>query len=361
MCGSANRRSPALLAICRLKPTIIRLRPAMWISYDGTMTPLTATVLADVDRIAAAQNAADDDADSFWREFGKTHRESIAHHGFETFKRHVSGYGSWQITKFSSRFTLRCLAALLRRGKLPALAWIDWRDAEPMPIWGESVHDKTNPAQRLRAYAFYCGLIWQYAALHDKLGCLRLAEPSLGKPLPVWLHGRLISQDLANAALDMNAMAGVIPLVNARCVLEIGAGYGRLAYIFASLFPDVEYTIADISPALAVSQNYLLAVTSAKKFHFVLPHELDDMPHRSFDLVINVSSFDEMPPPVQNRYLQRIDRLCCGHLYLSGYYRHIGERVGLDALPYPRSWTLLLDRGHEVFPLWCEKVFAIQV
>jgi hypothetical protein len=94
------------------------------------MTPLTATVLADIDRIAAEQNAADDDANSFWREFGKVHRDPIARHGFETFKRHVTGYGSWQITKFANRFTLRCLAALVRRGKLPAIARIDWRDAE---------------------------------------------------------------------------------------------------------------------------------------------------------------------------------------------------------------------------------------
>jgi putative sugar O-methyltransferase len=323
------------------------------------MTPLTLAVLSDIDSIAAAQNAADDDANSFWQEFGKSHRDTISRNGFETFKRHVSGYGSWQITKFSSRFTLRCLAALLRRRKLPALAQIDWRDAEPMPVWGEAVHDRNSPTRRLRAYAFYCGLIWQYAALDDKLGCLQLTEPSFGKPIPVWLRGRLISQDLANAAMDMNAMASVVPLGKLRRVLEIGAGYGRLAYIFASLFPDVEYTIADISPALAVSQNYLRAVTTAKKFHFILPHQLDDMADRTFDLVINVSSLDEMPPSVQNRYLQRVDRLTSGHLYLSGYYRHIGERVGLDALPYPKRWMVVLDRRHEVFPLWCEKVFAI--
>jgi len=323
------------------------------------MTPLTATVLADIDHFAAQQNASDDDVNSFWHEFGKTHRDTIARCGFETFKRHVTGYGSWQITKFSSRFTLYCLAALLQRGKLPALAQIDWRDAEPMPVWGEAVRDRNSPAQRLRAYAFYCGLIWQYAALHDQIGCLRLAEPSLGRPIPVWLHGRLISQDLANAALDLNAMASVIPLANARRVLEIGAGYGRLAYVFTSLFRDAEYTIADISPALAVSKNYLTAVTNEKKFSFVLPHQLDTMPDRSFDLVINVSSFDEMPPAVQNHYLQRIDRLCRGHLYLSGYHRHLGEHVGLDDLPYPENWTKLLDRRHEIFPLWVEKVFAI--
>jgi hypothetical protein len=92
----------------------------------------------------------------------------------------------WPITKFSSRFTLRCLVALLRHGKAPSLARIDWRDTHPIREWGAAVHDRNNPTKRLRAYAFYCGLIWQYTALFNKLSCLHLAEPSLGRPIPVF-------------------------------------------------------------------------------------------------------------------------------------------------------------------------------
>jgi hypothetical protein len=70
----------------------------------------------------------------------------------------------------------------MRRGKLPKVARINWRDVK---VWTEGVRDRNCPRQRLRAYAFCCGLIWQYAALHDKLGCLSLAEPSLGTLMPV--------------------------------------------------------------------------------------------------------------------------------------------------------------------------------
>ena len=324
------------------------------------MTPRTAALLSDIDRIVASQGPDDDDNNTFWHNLGKVHRDKIARYGFETFKRHINfGYGSWQITKFGSRFTLFCLYALIRRGKLPEVARIDWHDVKPMPVWGEAVRDRNSSEQRLRAYAFWCGLIWQYAALNDKLGCLRLAEPSLGAPMPVWLNGRLISQDLALAALDINVMARVVPLWNVHRVLEIGAGYGKLAYVFTSLFPDVDYTIADIAPALAVSRNYLPAVTSGKNLQFVLPHELDQLPDKHFDLAINISSLDEMPPPVQERYLKRIDRLCRGHLYLAGYGKHLGERVGLNDLPYDPRWIALYDQPHEVFQLWVEKVFTI--
>jgi len=255
----------------------------------------TAAVLADIDRIAAAQGRDDDDGASFWQSTGRQHRDKIAS---ETFKRHVNfQYGSWPITKFGSRFTARCLIALLRGGQFPwgPAARVEWRDAKPVPTWNEAVTDRNNEAHRLRAYALYVGLIWQYATRHDHLGALQLAEPTLGCPMPVRLRGRLISQDLAMAALDLNAMAGIVPLPEVRRVLEIGAGYGRLAYLFASLFPSVEYTITDISPALAMAKNYLPAVTPSGRFSFVLPHELDAMPDRSFELIINVSSLDEMP------------------------------------------------------------------
>jgi len=39
-----------------------------------------------------------------------------------------------------------------------------------MPVWGEAVRDRNSPEQRMRAYAFWGGLIWQYTALNDKLG-----------------------------------------------------------------------------------------------------------------------------------------------------------------------------------------------
>lgn len=325
------------------------------------ISPLTAAVLADIDKLAARQNRDDDAGGSFWENTGRKHRELIECHGFETFKRHLNWqYGSWPITKYSSRFTLFCLLALLRRGKLPwtVTTQIDWRNAKPAPVWPQSVHDNNSEAHRLRAYALYVGLLWQYALLHDRIGALHLAEPSLGAPMPIWLNGRLISQDLAMASLDANRMASVVPFHKVSRVLEIGAGYGRLAYIIASLHPEVEYTIADIVPALAVAKAYLPAVCHGK-FRFVQPHELDMMPDRSFDLVINVSSFDEMPPSVQVKYLDRVDRLCRGHLYLSGHHR-LKERVGLEKLNYPSRWVSLFSQSHDVFPLWVEKVFSIE-
>jgi len=348
----------------------------------------TNRVLLDIDRIAEARAAISGGTEDgqFWQNIGLFHRRTIERHGFGNFKRHINfQYGQWGIHKFHSRFTLRILIALLRRGQLPrgALARVDWHGADDIywPVWfnietGQRVADISRSRQdiHLRAYAMYCGLLWQYASINDTLGCLRIPEPKFGYPMPVRLKGQLISQDIAMASLDLNRMAMFMPLRSKKRVLEIGAGYGRLAYLFRSLFPDVQYSIVDISPALAVSQNYLTAVfgeenvtrfsptpSMPRALNFLLPHQLELVPDQHFDLAINVSSFDEMPPEVSARYLKTIGRLCRGHVFLNGYARssHRGSRLGLDELRYDPAWKLLYSRPHEIFPGWVEKVFEV--
>src|SRR6185369_13839451 len=92
-------------------------------------------------------------------------------------------------------------------------------------------------------YTFAVRLLWQYAAGHDPLGVLRLAEPAIGGPLPVRWRGRLISQDLANGALEAEAIGRALAGETPRSIVEVGAGYGRTAYVLLSLFPGATYTI----------------------------------------------------------------------------------------------------------------------
>jgi putative sugar O-methyltransferase len=345
------------------------------------MTEIDRAVLADIDRIAGFHGKVPGDSRPMWQTLGAEHRRKIEQHGFDSFKRHINfQYGQWGISKFTSRFTLRVLTAILRRGYFPwgAFARVNWQDGSDIQ-WPQltSTGRPANPPEmtdrRLRAYAVYCGLLWQYASIHDKLNCLRVPEPPIGRPIPIWLGGKLISQDLAMASLNLNRMASSIRLGGIRKVLEIGAGYGRLAYLFHSVFPQVEYSIVDISPTLAVSQNYLASVFGEghvarfspdrgppRAFNFLLPNQLEQISDRYFDLVINISSFDEMPPEVSTSYLRSIERVCGGYVFLEGY----GEasqagRLGLDELPYNPAWRLLYGGSHEVFPNWVEKIFQI--
>ena len=84
----------------------------------------------------------------------------------------------------------------------------------------------------------YTKLLWRYALMEDQLGCLKTCdEPILGSPLPIRYRGKVISQDLAISSLELNLMGRLIDFSRIGRVAEIGAGYGRLAYLMAHRFP----------------------------------------------------------------------------------------------------------------------------
>jgi hypothetical protein len=333
-------------------------------------TDLTPRVLADIDDMYGALADETLEGGPFWRQLGEQHRQLIASSRFENFKRTINfQYGQWGISTYRNRFTARLLFALLRRGRIPEIARVDYSNVE-------GIRWKQGPATpaRLNAYAFYCGLLWQYAETVDTLSGLGVEEPSFGNPMPIRLGSRLISQDLAMATLSLNLIAKFAPPHSMRRILEIGAGYGRIAYLARSLFPVEQYVIVDIPPTLAVSQNYLATVFGedsverfsrtpklARTFNFLLPHQIAVLPDNHFDLAINFSSFDEMPSQTVLTYLQLIDRVCSGHVCLGGYAHpaHRGDFLGLDEFPYNPRWRQVLNSKHEIFSGFIEKILRV--
>jgi hypothetical protein len=127
-------------------------------------------------------------------------------------------------------------------------------------------------------------------------------------------RGRGISQDIANSLVEFYAIAEGMehdrPTGNG--VLELGAGYGRLAWVYLSAFPDLRYFIVDIPPALAICQDYLTRLfpdRPAFRFRrfdsysdvademrtaqigFLTPNQLELVPDWGAGAFINVSSF----------------------------------------------------------------------
>ena len=108
-----------------------------------------------------------------------------------------------------------------------------------------------------RRYTFFVGELWDIAVRSDTHGLTsRLAEPTIGNPVPLRSGGRLISQDLANSIIEFAFAARSGAVSDGARVAELGAGYGRLAYVYAHAH-DLAYCVFDIPPALAVSQWYL--------------------------------------------------------------------------------------------------------
>ena len=98
--------------------------------------------------------------------------------------------------------------------------------------------------------------------------------------------------------------------------LEIGGGYGALAYWFKSAFPNASYTIIDLPESLVFSRLYLSLTRPDIKTDFglnevnygirFLPNYMAQQLDGSFDLIINTLSMSEMTEYQVRKYAHLI-------------------------------------------------------
>jgi len=310
-------------------------------------------------------------APRFWEQLGEKHRHDLETFGFEAIKRNQAfRYFTWRWSWASirrseqMRFLLRHTPppALLRCALTPALlsdkGWADIRwpssgkgsdsDAsEPLSaITGREPIGRLWPRRDRWLYAFAVRLLWLYAERHDPMRVTRLPEPTLGQPLPITWRGRLISQDLANTALEVAAIGRALSGRTPSSILELGAGYGRTAYALMSLFPEATYTIVDIEPAISISRWYLSELFPPERLRFFSPEAAGDLPDGSIDLALTISSLQEMTPADVEKYLVLFDRTTEGgvvYLKQRRTWHNPVDRVELtfETYPIPRRWAPL--------------------
>jgi hypothetical protein len=171
----------------------------------------------------------DDRPSRFWQQLGDEHRRDLDRFGFATVKRHQAlRYFTWR-WNWTAAVRSSQLRFLLTHQPPSA-----WRRAVARPELSEEAWSETGWSKLERwLYTFAVRLLWRYATKHGSAAVLDLPEPLIGAPLPVEYGGRLISQDLANSALEVHAMAAALG-DRPRSCLEIGAGYGRTAYVLLS-------------------------------------------------------------------------------------------------------------------------------
>ncbi|MGA2514337.1 MAG: putative sugar O-methyltransferase [Candidatus Limnocylindrales bacterium] len=337
----------------------------------------------------AAPGSAKGGADEFWRQLGEKHRRDLDAYGFEAIKRNQAfRYFTWRWSWASigrseqMRFLLRhtSLLALLRCALTPAdlsdRAWENVRwpssgkgsdtdSAEPPDaVPAEESGGHAWPRRDRWLYAFAVRLLWLYAEGHDPLRVTTLPEPSLGWPLPITWRGRLISQDLANTALEAAAIGRALAGRQPGSILELGAGYGRTAYALMSLFPEATYTIVDIEPAISISRWYLSELFPPERLRFLSPEEAADLPDGSIDLALTISSLQEMTPAHVAAYLEMFDRTAEGGLvYLKQWraWRNPVDQVELafERYPIPARWALLFKERAPVQTSFIQAAWAI--
>lgn len=200
-----------------------------------------------------------------------------------------------------------------------------------------------------------------------------IAEPAVGDPVVIRFGDLRLTEDLCHSVEERASILEGLTGRPLRSVLELGAGYGRVAYLLLRAHPGTRYTIVDIPPALYVSQRYLTDVLpdlsvfrfrpfadhaavademAAADLVFLEPQQLELLPDRSFDLGATISTLHEMRPDQIAHYIQQLDRLCDA-VYTKQWRRFHNRRDGVvisaSDYPIPERWRAVFHRS-PIFP-----------
>jgi putative sugar O-methyltransferase len=318
----------------------------------------------------------------FWEHHNDRNLQQIADDGFGAFKRTVNtNYFQWEPGSPRGDGPRERVARRLLR------LWL----AHPNPrVLGahlaqpeRSLH--TNRAARW--HAICVAMLWELARRNDPHGLLdSCEEPQLGEPPSVLYRGRLISEDLAHSTLELATIdeAGGLPDPGS-LVVELGGGYGRLAWLLLTCIPNVRYVVCDIPPALAIAQRYLTELFADRRIFrfrrfddpasvqdelagaelaFLLPHQLAALSPLGADLFINISSLHEMRREQIDEWFRLIDRHTDGRFYTKQWLSSVNVFDDLiierNQYPVPGHWQALLDRDVQAPPGFFEAVYRLR-
>jgi putative sugar O-methyltransferase len=250
-------------------------------------------------------------------------------------------------------------------------------DASPLII--EQLRHHTHHLTGIPVYSYRTGADRKEGAKYlEKINALRaLDEKGLFVPEAPELggFGHEIEGKLANIdtlkfyecmiAMDRGgALQGLRESKERQVVLEIGTGWGGLAYTFKTLFPKVCYVLVDFPELFLFSATYLMTLFPDAKVAFVtdtsskiegawadydfifVPNTLQqELRPERLDLTLNTVSFQEMTSDQVRAYVGLVAGLDCPLLYslnrgrslyateLTDVHEIIGEHYALTPVP----------------------------
>lgn len=312
----------------------------------------------------------------FWEGLNTKNVQQLEAKGIDNFKQTVAlNYFTWMINYKDAQFLY-----LLKNTKLSS--WL-------VILNGLLTYRHTSlltQRQQIKLIVF-TKMLWKFVERIDTEGLLKiLSEPRTGKPFEIFMDGKLISQDLANSVMEYYSICEHFRVSKTEkvTICELGAGYGRNAYIFLNTFPNSKYIIIDIPPALYISQQYLSSIFPNKRIFnfrsfenfkeverqfldsdiiFLLPHQAKMLPEKSVDLFINISSLHEMKMAQIHEYFKLIDKLTRKFFYTKQWLVSKNSADGIvitqNDYPVPANWSELYLRKAKVQTYFFEAMYSI--
>lgn len=317
-------------------------------------------------------------ASKLWEALFVRHIRWLRENGISNFKRSVNlGYFQWKIS-----FKDNQLVSTLQQTNPVAILKNFLKIRITAPLTDDVGTTRQDPfVYRL----FMAGLVEKTKSVDRSRLFGTIEEPLSGNPWLISYEGRPISQDICNSLIEYSNISNEVALSSPLVMAELGAGYGRLAYIFLKARHDVKYVIFDIPPAIFISQWYLSQVFPDKKIFkvksftdfqdirqeyeqsdiaFFLPEQLEFFPDKHFNLFINISSLGEMRMDQIKNYFSQIGRLTHGYFYTKQWITSVNSEDNLiirqQDYPVLPSWKRIYERPAAVQKKFFEALYKIE-
>ncbi len=315
----------------------------------------------------------------FWQKLNKTHINQLSHSGIKNFKRSVNmRYFNWGIL------------GIIRLQLFPVIDGLTNLNFKP---FFKSYFIKNTSAEGVRKfnivnayiYKAYVTYLYEFVKKVDKFNIFNnIKEPQFGNPFLISYDSRIISQDLCNSVHEFYSIVNNLNSTKRLNIAEIGAGYGRTAYVFLKELPASTYCIIDIPPALYISQYYLSKVFpkehiffykpfsnysnikkefESSRIRFLMPHQIELLPSKSINLFINISSLHEMRVEQIKNYFNQIERLGTGYIYTKQWLRSMttdNNHIKMSQYPIPKTWKVIYQHRHKIQSMFFEALYQIK-
>jgi putative sugar O-methyltransferase len=349
-------------------------------------TAKQSVISSEIDAFEAmsAELSADDPMflpSVFWRDLNRKNLRMLEAEGLSNFKRTVAqNYFNWFIADSRHPFFRYVFEQWRRRPNLlPLLTRL--KDIELLRLMTADERIEVSAYQK-HMHRLYVCFVWTVMMQHDRRNLRQKArEPKAGNPFRVMYGRRLLTQDLANSIIECNIIADLIEGVSAPRIGELGAGYGRVAHLYANAMQG-KYFIFDIPPALAVAQWYLEQTLGPERVfrfrHFeriedvqseldrssvvlLTPNQMKKFPTGYFDVMVSISTLPEMRLDQANFYLKEFQRLSRKSIFLKQWrdWRNPddGTYLTVDSYDFAPEWRLEMDRVDPVIPDFFNRVW----
>lgn len=182
-----------------------------------------------------------------------------------------------------------------------------------------------------------------------------LGNVDLGNPVSVSVRSCKINIDHLFSVHEFMFVDAAIGADSLRSIVEIGAGFGRTCHAFLALSGDTleRYTIVDLPPVLELSRRALarLVPDRFERIRFVDATDRGAWRGLSADLVVNIDSFQEMPPATIDSYMRNLIAQCAAFYVKNPIGKYDPASVGIAVDP---------TRLKDVFSLgYCRDVIDI--